>query len=105
MATRASPSFVDVVVAVVVFVVVVTRLPRQPLPSARFSFLRTFRHACHMLTARKRPRSGKNIVMVGGVVIVHRSVFATTHRVANDVEMYVVCKGRKYNVRRRIALC
>lgn len=92
MATRASPSFVDVVVVVVV---VVTRLPRQPLPFVRFSFLRTFRHACHMLTARKGPRSGKNIVMVGGVVIVHRSVFATTHRAASDAETYAVCTEKK----------
>jgi len=60
-----------------------------------FSFLRTFRHACHMLTARKRPRSGKNIVMVGSIVIVHRSEFTTTHRAANDAEMYAVYTEKK----------
>ncbi|KAG5317141.1 MOS1T transposase, partial [Pseudoatta argentina] len=62
-----------------------------------FSFLRTFRHACHMLTARKRPRSGKNIVMVGSIVIVHRSEFTTTHRAVNEThaETYAVYTEKK----------
>jgi len=52
--------------------------------SVRSSFPRAFRHACHMLTARERPRSSENIMMV--VVIVCRPAMLAIGRRVNAEE-------------------
>jgi len=54
---------------------------RRALSSVRSSFPRAFRHACHMLTARERPRSSENIMMV--IVIVCRPARLAIGRRAN----------------------